>query len=341
MKISNLSEKLAILGVYSLLVVSALGTFIGTYSWFEYRERASLTFNGTSLSDSLEIDVGLRSAVDLPDFETYGLEQDVNDSHIYWSETGLSWGTLDYFLRANGYATNKLVPVSSGSYATGEQIDLKARPTENKTALNPANKLEYCYIPLVFKAVNNISTLSNYDIILQNVKLRTDSLSTKAFRIHFDGSNQEKFLFSPSDEEGGFNNVGGVIDLGNDGCFDYSSVTNKEIFYGEADGEVFYNDTPSPHEDILPEEERNVFNASHKEGVYAVDFTKTKCKTSTYLGKNEVIRNNKIICSGTDLEYATCNMSLYFEGWSEYITESISENSKFDLTLNFSLANDM
>ena len=336
---NNLGEKFVILGIYSLLVVSALGSAVGTFSWFEYRERASLTFNGTTLSDSLELDVGLISDVTLENPEEHDLKQDIDDEHIYWSTTGLSWSTLDYFLRANGYATNKLVPVSSGAYKTGDVLSLKSRPTENKTVIVDANKTEYCYIPLVFKAVNNYATVENYDIVLQNAKLRTESLSSDAFRVHFAGSNQESFIFSPSDEDGDGDNVGGVLDLGNDGYFDYD-VTNKEIFYGQAvDNLVYYSSTPSEGGDILPEEDRTVFNAAHKEGTYAVDFSKTVAEKAHFLGKNEVIRNNKIVCSGTSESYATCRMSLYFEGWCEEITEKTLE-SAFDLTLTFSLAND-
>ena len=339
MKINNLREKFLIFGVYSLLVVSALGSFIGTYSWFEYRERASVRFNGTSLSDSLEIDIGLQSAVDLPEANEYGLIQDVHHEDIYWSTAGLSFETLDYFLRANGYATNVLVPVSSGAYTTGDDLALKSRPVENSSVVAPANKEEYCVLPLVFKAVNNYSTLTNYDIVLQKVSLKTDGQANEAFRIHFAGSNQENFLFSPTSDVAGLDTVGGPLDLGRDGYLDYDNVSKKEFFYGEAASEnIYYLDTPSGHEDVLPEEERTVNNAVHKEGSYAIDFSKTIAATSTYLGKNEVVRNNRPVCSGTSEEYAKCTMSLYFEGWNEDINEKTLE-SKFDLTLTFSLAN--
>ena len=338
MKIKNL-ERLLFTGLYSLLVISAVGTMAGTYAWFTYTSRLTTQFHGTSLNNSAHLNVGVVSEVELSEASKYAFTQDETNNKIYWSKKGISKESLSYFLSASGYASEELSPVTSGAYEQNGAFSLKKRPSWLANSTSPAEKNFYIHLPLVFKAQDSKgNSYNSYDIRLSKVELddQENGNLSKTIRINFlnQGTN-ENFLMNPSLIEDGYDTVGGALDFDTDGYFDNQG--GKDFFYGEAET-IVYETTPSLGGTPLPIEERTVFNAITREGCYAIDKEATVFKTSSYYGKETVVSKKDIASSDGDL-LAYSTITIYQEGWSKSTTDRVIENI-FDLDLTFELFNE-
>lgn len=321
-------ENFIFVGIYSLLVVSALGAMSGTYAWFEYQTRVNSRFYGTALSKIGGLKVGLVSSVDLPDAERHGLTQDTTDSRIYWSSRGLSSNTLSYFLSASGYASNKLRPITSGSYVENGNFSPKRNPVFLTSNINtPAQHYQYAYIPLVFSVENS----TNYSVRLTKAEIESSNNLEDAIRVHFK-SNKSNFLLAPHALEDGYDVVGGTLDLNKDGYIDYDSQ-NREFLYGEADN-VSYSTTPNEGDEVLERKDRHSFNGVHAPDTYSLN-DDVVYKTSEYKGLNSVMNYLEIADSNV-AGYAYLDLTIYAEGWSSAIIDQ-NEGSLFNLDLTFAL----
>ena len=158
--IKSKSKPFIFVGIYSSLVLSAIGSMAGTYAWFTYSGRVTAQFHGTALDKSDSLKVGLVSEVDLPEASNYGLTKDAN-SNIYWSEEGISAKALSYFFIASGYAgggsseekIHPLVPVTSGSYETNGVFALKNR-TPVKASMKKGRARPFYFVHNAFKLIN-------------------------------------------------------------------------------------------------------------------------------------------------------------------------------------------
>lgn len=332
-------ERLLFTSLYSLLVVSAVGTIAGTYAWFTYTSRLNTQFHGTSLSNSAHLKVGVVSEVELSEAEHYGFVKDENNNKIYWSEKGISAESLSYFLSASGYASDKLTPVTSGAYTLGGDFSLRKRPTYLANPNSPANKKHYIYLPLAFKA--NTSENDNYnsfDVKLTNVTLLDHEEGTLASTIRVNFLNHysdENFLMNPNLIENGHDVVGGALDLDLNGYNDNQG--GKDFLYGEVET-IAYNTEQSQGGEVKPREERTVFNAITRQGIYGINENETIYKTSEYLGKEEVIAKKDVAhAEGESIAYAT--ITIYEEGWSKTTVDRVTDNA-FDLDLTFELYNE-
>ena len=208
-KTKDVSKYFIIFGIYSSLVLAAVGSVAGTYAWFTYSGHIESHFHGTALDKSNSLKVGLVSTKELPEASNYGLTKDA-DSNIYWSDEGISPEALSYFFTASGYAgggasenkAHPLVPVTSGAYETNGDFSLKARPGLLKHNYDEeAQKEHYLALPLVFDAKNrNDEHFNNFEVRLTGVELRdadNGSLS-QTIRIHIDNQNGENFIFNPN-----------------------------------------------------------------------------------------------------------------------------------------------
>ena len=331
-------ERLLFTGIYSLLIVSAVGTIAGTYAWFTYTSRLNTQFHGTSLSNSAHLKVGVVSDLDLSEAEQYGFVKDENNN-IYWSKKGISAESLSYFLSASGYASEKLTPVTSGSYTLGGDFSLRKRPTFLVNSNSPADPLHYIYLPLAFKA--NTSDEENYNsfnVKLSNVSLLDKEEGTLASTIRINFLNQysnENFLMNPNVIANGHDVVGGTLDFDLNGYNDNQG--GYDFIYGEAET-VVYNDTKSQGGPAKPREERNVFNGITNTGIYGINEEETVFKTCEYLGKEEVIAKKDVATANGELiAYAT--ITIYEEGWSRTAIDRVTDNA-FDLDLTFELYNE-
>lgn len=332
-------ERLLFTGLYSLLIVSAVGTMAGTYAWFTYTSRLNTQFHGTSLSNSARLTVGVVSEVELPEAKNYGFVQDENNNKIYWSEKGISAGSLSYFLSASGYASDKLTPVTSGSYTLGGNFSLRKRPSYLSNPNSSADKQHYIYLPLAFKAnTSEKEEYNSFDVKLTNVSLLDQEHGTLASTIRINFLNQysnENFLMNPNTIENGHDVVGGTLDFDLNGYND--NQNGKDFIYGEYET-VAYNTEESQGGEAKPREERTVFNAITREGIYGINENETVFKTSEYLGKEEVIaKKNVATANGETIAYAT--IQIYEEGWSRTAVDRVTDNA-FDLDLTFELYNE-
>ena len=331
-------DRLIFFGIYSLLIISAVGTMAGTYAWYEYRSRASTTFRGTAIKNARKLQIGLFSNVNLPEASSHDLIKDDTYTNIYWSREGISADTLGYFLRASGYATNMLAPTTSGSYVNNGDFNLKTHPIAYDNTLAPADHTEYVYLPLVFRVNSDISDVKVFDVRLTDAVITGVGTIKDSARIHFDGANNN-FIFSPTDKLSGQNVVGGALDLDHDGYRDYAN-NGKEYPYGEWEGEIVYNDTPAEDEQLLPEDQRTTFNGVTKKGIYAIDESHTAFKTADYLGRKDVLAELDVAKADESTSgLAFCNVTIYLEGWSLSTIDDEVDNY-FNLDLQFELFND-
>ncbi len=331
-------DRLIFFGIYSLLVISAVGSMAGTYAWYEYSSRASANFRGTAIKNASKLEMGVVSTVDLPEASSHGLTKDTQNPNIYWSNEGLSSDTLGYFLRANGYATNMLVPTTSGSYGTNDEFKIKTHPAELDNSLNDAKKSDYTYLPLVFRVNHAFEDIDTFDVKLTDSVITGNGTLKESARINFSGSGHN-FIFAPNTKEAGFTTVGGALDLNMDGYRDYSNIGNKEFPYGEWDNLV-YKSEATQSDSPLPKEQRTTFNGVSKAGIYAIDEENSTFKTAEYLGRDDVLSQMYVASADTSTGgLAYCNVTIYLEGWSlSTIDEEM--NNYFNLDLQFELFND-
>lgn len=345
-KTKDVSKYFIIFGIYSSLVLAAVGSVAGTYAWFTYSGHIESHFHGTALDKSNSLKVGLVSTKELPEASNYGLTKDA-DSNIYWSDEGISPEALSYFFTASGYAgggasenqAHPLVPVTSGAYETNGDFSLKARPGLLKHNYDEAAQKEhYLALPLVFDAKNrNDEHFNNFEVRLTGVELRdadNGSLS-QTIRIHIDNQNGENFIFNPNTNRNGSEKVGGTLDLDRNGYIDLD-YDNKEFIYGECD-HINFSTTPHEGDEVRPLVDRTPFNGVHKQGAYIAQPDSTSYKTTSYLGKASVL-SKKNVASIKDDHYAYTTLTIYEEGWCENATEKVI-NDVFDLSLTFELFN--
>ena len=115
-------NSIAALVTASFFTFALAGTTCGTFAWFMYASRASATFNGVTIGAG-ELQVGIVSEVEVSDYANYGLTEDTSipGQRIYWFGTGeMSAETINYVIGANGSATNRLYPITSGKYSSTE-----------------------------------------------------------------------------------------------------------------------------------------------------------------------------------------------------------------------------
>ena len=218
-------------------------------------------------------------------------------------------------LSVNGFASNYLIPVTSGSYQPGDSFSLKKAPRAGSSDIKnnvPATDDLYANFQFVFRipkgASSNITDyVGNREIWLTDAKARRSSSAEgdvfQSIRIYVDrlGSYTSDFIFNPSASEAGATKVGGLLDLGRDRSYDYDSDLN-EIIYGEYDESIApskratnFHDGTSSEEPIDVNDSGlegfNTFNSRHKEGVnYYTKEALSECgiKTAQYYSLNDI-----------------------------------------------------
>ena len=171
---------------------SLVGTVSGSLAWYAYSTRATLSYSGTSVSNTVQLQIGIASPVKvlsvdqirnddeisdeqkqilIPMFEEFWdvmneTKWSGDDNYYYFAPvgSGLTSSLISSYLKSNGFATNCLVPVTSGSYSRGDIFELKTSPNPNSNHnLRPANKSYYATIPFVFRVIrSNTTAVDNY-----------------------------------------------------------------------------------------------------------------------------------------------------------------------------------
>ena len=255
---------------------SLVGTVSGTLAWYAYNSRVALSYSGTSVENSVQLQIGLACAHEMPtsgsnDLDEFakvmGLLEEtpknpeiIDGTYYYFAPLGygLNSQVINAYLKEFGYATNELVPVTSGYFDSDPSkntgFSLKAAPTtEHRTCDLPAETKNYLKLPFVFRASDSKTEVAHYvenaEIWLTDAKGAASSSNDgnvyKAMRVFFDRVNKidandtnpcaydSDFIVNPAASVSGETKVGGLLDLTATGYYDFDS--EKEVIYGEWD----------------------------------------------------------------------------------------------------------
>ena len=244
----------AIVGLMSIGLVTAFaGTISGSIAWYAYSTRASVTYSGTSVSESIQLQIGLVSDQDFT-VDGEGHDRGLNlipesvpgESYsYYWAKSGSGFdaNAIKAYLETEGtYSVNKLTPVTTREY-DGSSFALYRAPLRNVPVMNQAAPTKhYSHIPFVFRIIDaNGNYVHNADIWLTDATVAASGENEairEAIRLYFsEGSND--FVLNPSstEESVGYTKVGGLLDLVPNGVYDNDGT--REILYGD------WNTTPT------------------------------------------------------------------------------------------------
>ena len=256
------NPKNVILGLLGLCTIVSIGGAVSSsLAWYAYATRASLMYSGTSVYDNGQLQIGVKSEVQIPALlasKSNVTEEQRNGSYYYFAPAGegLTSDIMNVYLSARGYASNELVPVTTGefdpskaaSYSANGDIRLKQAPNSEVHCPdyehNQAPLINYSKITFAFKCfrTNEQGTtyISNQEIWLSYASTRASTNSTgnvsKSMRM-FVNRNTTKyganngFIFNPSSKTAGYTKVAGLLNLGYDEHYDFDE--NGEIVYGE------------------------------------------------------------------------------------------------------------
>lgn len=252
-------KKLTIKFIFGFLglatLASMVGAISGTVAWYAYVTRATMSYSGTSVNSTKQLQIGVRSpvAVTFPDGTISVDLPDPNNAngHYYFMSPGASLpaSVISAYLKANGYTTTTLEPVSSYTYTTGDAINLRNAPIANKPfeTRSAAEKSKFVEIQFALRVLESDlltpSYVANKPIYLTDADAQAASSSDgevyKAIRMFIDRTNGSDFIFNPSCEEaGGQTKVAGILDISGDDLFDYTNNMDSpyygcECLYGD------------------------------------------------------------------------------------------------------------
>ena len=248
-KINPLKLAIAVLGFST--IASLVGSISGTIAWYAYSTRALVSYTGTSVQSTTQLQIGIKSDIvvnfttnaELIEHVTFSEDlyyDEVNDPghenklyyyHYYFMRVGsggLPAAIINDYLSAKGYATNVLEPLSSYAYQTGENINLRNRPVTNNpdAEKTPAEKTKYVEIPFVFRVLSSntsaITYVEGHDVFLSGAEAiaapNLDGVTEgnnihNSIRLYIDRTNGDNYIFNPSSSSSGADKVAGVLNL--------------------------------------------------------------------------------------------------------------------------------
>ena len=311
-KINPLKLAIGVLGLSS--IASLVGSISGTIAWYAYSTRALVSYTGTSVQSTTQLQIGIKSdivvnfttnaeLIEHVTFESDGYYDEINDPghqnrlyhyHYYFMKVGsggLPAAIINDYLSAKGYATNVLEPLSSYGYNTGEDINLRNRPTTNNPNIVPsaAEITKYVEIPFVFRvlAANTaeLTYVENHDIFLSGAQAiaapnlegsTTGNIIHNSIRLYIDRSNGDNFIFNPSSATNGRDKVAGVLNLTGGGIgnqyYDYdndpaSPTFMQEYLYGDYEWKEGKNWENSLSEPLAQSSELTDVNGTGNESI--------------------------------------------------------------------------
>lgn len=326
------NPKNLILGLIGLCTVASIGGAVSSsLAWYAYATRAALMYSGTSVFDNGQLQIGLKSSAAIPDLVTAGLSEElVNGSYYYFAPAGegMTSDFMNIYLNARGYASNELIPVTSGEFARDNAstygvnggVELKQSPSSEVHAPdfqhNAAPITSYSQITFAFRTFRTtvsgqVEYVSGRELWLTHAQTRASDGSSgnvsKSMRMFVNrdpsvyGTNNG-FIFNPSSKNAGATRVAGLLNLGYDQYYDFDE--NGEIVYGEyeildgVDSGIINGHYSGADElkdingssSLTPD----TFTAKHspEAPAYYEDFSKLNIKTANYEGV-DTIKPNK------------------------------------------------
>ena len=357
--------------------VSLAGTVSGTLAWYAYSARGTLSYTGTSIEKTAQLQIGVVSsvAINFAQADKMTKDENLSDSthHYYFANvgSGLTSSALNKYLEANGYATNYLVPVTSGSYSRGDAFQLKKAPNVEQNVIDnsdPAPDNLFAYFQFVFRIAKSTYSVTpeyvgNQELWLTDAEAHASYANNgnvyKALRIYIDrtADYEDDYIFNPTADSVGQTKVGGLLDLGGDGYYDYDD-DGKETLYGEYTNNTGMSASGYSGEDAIDDingsnaGELNSFTAKHKQGVkYYSDLSACDIKTASYECLSSIApktSNGKLenydenhptsICKtdNTEDHLARVNMAIWLEGWDFSVVDK-EQDHMFDIGLTFEI----
>lgn len=275
---------------------SLVGTVSGTLAWYAYNSRVTLSYSGTSVENSVQLQIGLACAHEMvangsdemDDFLDTMEDPEIIDGVYYYFAPlgyGLKSSVINAYLAEFGYATNELEPITSGYFdpAVHNGFSPKAAPkADDPYTISPANKKNYLKLPFVFRTSDSKSGTPHYledaEVWLTDAKGAASSESDgdvfRAMRIFFDRDNtnyETDYIVNPDADSSGETKVGGLLDLTMDGYFDFDGT--KEVIYGEWDTSALADPTTLLTDNYQIPEGGNPFYHINKSGdIVGYDF---------------------------------------------------------------------
>lgn len=367
---ANKKLTISLVALASLVSISIVGAVAGSLAWYAYSQNVIVSYVGTSVSSSSLLNVGLidnTGIFDDNDLVDYNLERknvvetDGNKSIVFSkSRHGFSLPAMQKYLLATHSAVDKLLPVTTNKRTlNAEGLSLYQAPEYASTAFNTvAETTDYVKFEFAFRVMgDNLEYLANKNVWLTETAASAEQGLGDALRVYVDGKNE--FLMKPADQavQTGTTKVGGVLDLDEDGYYDYDSSTNKEYCYGKFNGSTSYVAPLQPGDSGYDEladvngtnqSEASTFYAKHKPGIQTASFTpevaeyyssgKVKPSVNTSTGdyyEDTEHDNGKAIAitsAATGIGYA--DFTIFIEGWDHSVIDRASGYS-FNLDLKF------
>ncbi len=358
-KILNIAKsRLISFSAAILFNISLAAIVCGTFAYYTYATRTGLQkeYHGTTVGDIGSLQAGLVSEVQIEDCFDYDLTEDARTladegKYIYWCLETISARTINHVLKANGYGTTEMYPVTTGAFDSENQSPESFKLYKSPSYLRNYNlnmstyhaeKFNYSVLDFVFRYedVNNIGQyLTGQSIFLSKFQVETAEEGHELYKsVRFYYTNgYEGHIVNPTSHTSGTDVVGGVLDLNADGFYDFYDYSQTEIIYGEYD-HCEFNSVKTPEDDNLDLDELDSFNAKHKGGVYALNEGTFVPKTVDYLSISKFTSRSERI-TFTDPDYHNLGrfkMYLYFEGWDRHVINK-EIGFGYNLDLSFSM----
>ncbi len=370
-----------IVGIASLIliafvIISYLGYAIGYY-----------IANATTLSllskdpevRFAQVGFRLSEPITVTEQNKYNLQPDEGwvggEGHVYWTTQNVAPDTMSFVLERGGYSgTNKLTPVTSGSFVKDEEpyvpLTLYQAPRQNRAErhnlnLNVADRKDYFGFDVLFRLLideDRAGTipLENIGIYFnKDTKVHGQNELPKALRFGFQ-SGAKKDIICPgrtlTEESGllGSIAVGGRLDLDDRrapdavrGYYDYTFPLNGakygesgeqmyEIAYGEFEGELTNENWGEARTESEERVESNdAFHAVGYKGVRPLINAVPKRQYYTNFKKYMLDgEDGEPLAYTNNLGVAEMNIKFWLEGWDLATTNDVL-NKSFGMQLHF------
>jgi len=362
MTISKTLKKYALSIALPLMVFFAFaGTIAGTFAWYTYVTKVTMSFSGTAISSGEQLQVGIMTDLDLSEFD---MDTEVIEGVSYsWVHPGrdLSNAAINAFSKSQGYASDELEATTSGKYVTGNELELKRAPTaEYASITTPASKGSYQYLPLVFRIIDagtldpSAKYLRNKPIWLNRLEATApDGDIAKAMRLYVDGGNSTtRFVLNPyATSLTGSHVIAGLLDLNEDGYYD--TTGGQEIIYGSYSGTGVHTYVPTLDSDYVDMNNTGIttkttFTSRHKASQTCYeDYAGLTFDETQYISLDKIKPINDGhdgLSGGTPVCYTAndvnglgrVDLKVFIEGWDHAVIDS-ELNHKFNMGIQFQI----
>lgn len=383
----------------AITITAFAGAISGTLAWYAYATHTSISYGGTSVYSTAQLQIGLQTDSNLSlvdsfdtkytldsktsdeDTQYYYLNNDADetfaeviktDTTTYWfpkAGTGLGEKDIRNYLSVvdpthlmqGDKAT--LIPCTTRKYSHGDTFTLYKNPSKLEYDQGKATNDSYSKIDFAFRVITSSNeVLKNQDIWLMNASESVSGSAGNALRLYFEGNKNTasgradtKILFNPTSREDGATTTAGLLDLDNDGYYDYQidnyyNNTGKEYLYGMVEEKPTTVLEENELDDInkTNSSEHSTFLAKHKGGNkgWQGDYGNLDLPKAEYYGTNSVYPQEKggVLSQGSvltstsddDLAIASLSMTLYMEGWDHSVIDANIDYA-FQLGLTFQI----